>query len=181
MSEKKIYRKNCWKRKEEGSGKHSTMSRRGGGRSAAIAFRQENNEKIVAANFAGRAALRAAQRVNWMRMDPEMEICNLQKQLRELQNDDDVTTTEEYDCIMHRFLQLENQSKDKAATETWKAFKEANKTEKFTCRICLAKQPLNALQLIQPCGHGICSKCMSSVKICPICRGPKTEVLTTFL
>jgi len=147
------------------------------------ALKAEKNQKFVAAHTAGRAARRAAQRVSWMRMDPEMEICKLQEQLQELVDDTAVLTTEECDYIMNRFTQLENQSNDKATNETKKAAKDANKTEKFTCGICFAKQPLSTLRLLQPCGHGFCASCTANIQanICPNCRGPKTSVLATFL
>ncbi len=160
------------------------MSGRGGGRGGlALALRGGKGPQFVAAHAAGRAALRAAQRVSWMRMDPEMEICKLQEQLKELHEDTAVLTTEECDYIMNRFMQLENQSNEKAANETNKAAKDANKTEKFTCGICFAKQPLSTLRLLQPCGHGFCASCTDKIEanICPNCRGPKTSVLATFL
>ena len=118
-----------------------------------------------------------------MRMDPEMEICKLQDQLKELNEDAAVETAEEYDYIMKRFKQLENQSNEKAANETNKAVIDANKTEKFTCGICFAKQPLSTLRVLQPCGHGFCASCTGNIEanICPNCRGPKTSVLATFL
>lgn len=149
----------------------------------ALALRGGKGPQFVAAHAAGRAALRAAQRVSWMRMDPEKEICKLQEQLKELDDDTAVLTTEECDYIMNRFKQLENQSNDKAGYETNKATKDANKTEKFTCGICFAKQPLSTLRLLQPCGHGFCASCTANMQanICPNCRGPKTSVLATFL
>ena len=148
---------------------------------AAYVLKAEKNQKSVAAHVAGRAALRAAQRVSWMRMDPEMEICKLQQQLKELGDSANLKTTEEYDCILQRFLQLEHQCKEKVQTEMNKAAKEANKTEVFTCAICFAKQPLSTLRLLVPCGHGFCASCMCNIHICPNCRGPKTSVLATFL
>ena len=144
---------------------------------------REKNPKYCAAHGAGRAALRAAQRVSWMRMDPEMEICKLQDQLKELIDDKALETSEEYDYIMNRFMQLENQSNEKAAKRTNQAAKEANMFEKFTCGICFAKQPLSTLRVLQPCGHGFCASCTGKIEanICPNCRGPKTSVLATFL
>ena len=118
-----------------------------------------------------------------MRMDPEMEICKLQEQLNELLDDTAVQTTEECDYIMNRFMQLENYSNGEAAKQTNQAAKDANKTEKFTCGICFAKQPLSTLRVLQPCGHGFCASCTDKIEanICPNCRGPKTSVLATFL
>lgn len=154
-----------------------------GGLAATIAFRGEKPLKTIAAQVAGRAALRAAQRASWMRMDPEMEICKLQEQLKELNADTALETTEEYDYIINRFTQLGNQSNEKAANETNKAATEANKTNKFTCGICFANQPLSDLRLIVPCGHGFCVSCTGNLQanICPNCRGPKTSVFGTFL
>ena len=150
---------------------------------AHTAFRGEKTLKTIAAQVAGRAALRAAQRVSWMRIDPEMEICKLQEQLKELNADTALETTEEYDYIINRITQVGNQSNEKAANETNKAAKDANKTEKFTCGICFAKQPLSTLRVLQPCGHGFCASCTGNIEanICPNCRGPKTSVLATFL
>ena len=176
------------------------MSARGGGRggalAAAITFKTDKDKKSVAAYIAGHAALRAAQRVNWMKMDPEMEICKLQQQLKELGDDADLKTTEEYDCILQRFLQLEHQCKEKVQTEMNKAAKEANKTEGFTCAICFAKQPLSTLRLLVPCGHGFCVTCTSKLESditrarsaqeqdipgCFNCRGQVTSVLRAYL
>ena len=160
------------------------MSARGGGRgalAARMAFERDKNKKASAAHVAGRVALRAAQRVSWMRMDPEMEICKLQEQLKEVNQDADLETTEEYDYILNRFMQLEKQSNEQATAVTKKAVEDANKTEKFTCGICFAKQPLSTLRVLQPCGHGFCASCMCNIHICPNCRGPKTSVLATFL
>jgi len=118
-----------------------------------------------------------------MRMDPEMEICKLQEQLRELNADTALETTEEYDYIITRFTQVGNQSNEKAANETNKAANDANKFEKFTCGICFAKQPLSTLRVLQPCGHGFCASCTDKIpaNICPNCRGPRTSVLAAFL
>jgi rubrerythrin len=179
----------------ERSGKPSTMSARGGGRGGIVAshvVRTEKNHKFVAAHVAGRAALRAAQRVSWMRMDIEMEICKLQEQLKELNEDTAVETTEEYDYIMKRFMQLENQSNEKATNETNKAAKGTNKTEAFTCGICFAKQPLSTLRVLVPCGHGFCATCISALDantraqgqnicFCPNCRAPINSGLQAFL
>ena len=148
-----------------------------------MALRDERNKKTVAAHVAGRAALRAAQRVSWMRMDAEMEICKLQDQLKELNAETVLETTEEYDYILNRLMQIENQSNEKVVYETNKAARDANKREQFTCGICFAKQPLSTLRVLQPCGHGFCASCTDKIEanICPNCRGPKTSVLATFL
>ena len=150
---------------------------------ASHGVRTEKNHKFFVARVAGCAALRAAQRVSWMRMDAEVEICKLQQQLKEMNEDTAVETTEEYDYIMNRFMQVENYSNGEAAKRTNQDAKEANMFEKFTCGICFAKQPLSTLRVLQPCGHGFCASCTGKIEanICPNCRGPKTSVLATFL
>ena len=114
-----------------------------------------------------------------MRMDAEMEIRKLQDQLKELNEESE--TTEEYDHILNRFMQIENQSNEKVVYETNKAAQDANKREQFTCRICFAKQPLSTLRLLQPCNHGFCASCTDKIQSCPNCRVPKTSVLATFV
>ena len=123
-----------------------------------------------------RAAARAAERAEWL--GSTYEVSKLLGQAEEVNRDDAVCTTEEYDLILRRLREREAASKAKYT-------KKMNENEGFHCSICLDRCPLDALRLFVPCGHGLCQACMSecrqATKNCPSCNGPVDDVVRAFV
>jgi hypothetical protein len=65
---------------------------------------------------------------------------------------------------------------------------EGNKDLEFACSICFDNEKIDALRIVNPCGHGFCSDCVDKHMaaaadaddgpVCPNCRAPITSVIT---
>ena len=157
----------------------------------------ENRRMIDAAV---RAAQRAAERVRYTGSDLETYVLN--KQIGEVEADEAIEKTDEYDLITERLNVL---SKEKAeqkrfdarlAHETMMAdlfADETKKTNVFDCGVCLTEKPLSRMRLLMPCNHVFCAGCIAQLKEanrtrdpgidekgCPKCRGPIASVVKPF-
>jgi hypothetical protein len=126
-------------------------------------------------------ALRAAQRAEWIGNIYEIEF--LKKQSEEIARLPTVDSDEELLAIIQQLEQ-------KAARDRQKAAASANKTEVFTCCICMDKRPLDHLRVNVPCGHGFCKACIDAAwhahgapakPECFTCRTEVASVLQTYV
>jgi hypothetical protein len=55
--------------------------------------------------------------------------------------------------------------------------------EHHICQVCCERYNLSdcAMQIISDCGHVFCSKCVSRLDFCPVCRNIKKKVVTLFV
>ena len=98
-----------------------------------------------------KAALRAAERAEWIGNIYEIEF--LKKQAEEIGRLQPFGSDEELLLIIQQLEQ-------KAARDRQKAAASANKTEVFTCSVCMDKRSLHHLYVNEPCGHGFCKACI---------------------
>jgi len=139
-----------------------------------------------------RAAKRAEER--WQATDEDNEVETLEFQLNNLQYESDENVLQEFDIIQSRLQRLNEHFKCLAA-------KEGNKDLEFACSICLDNEKIDALRIVNPCGHGFCNDCLekhmgASVAaaavaaaaddedpagpVCPTCRGAIASVITPY-
>lgn len=122
-----------------------------------------------------RVALRAAERASWI--GNIYEVKYLQEQVDAIHRDALVDTHAEVDLIIQQLNQ-------RAANDRRKAADAANKTEAFTCCVCMDRSPLSELRLLMPCGHGFCEPCMRAVHVqplCPTCRKTINNVIRPYI
>jgi hypothetical protein len=100
-----------------------------------------------------KAAVREAERAEWIGNECEIEF--LKKQSEEITRIQPLGKEDELLAIIQQLEQ-------KAARDRQKAAASANKTEVFTCSICMDKRPLNHLRVNLPCGHGFCKACIDA-------------------
>ena len=127
-----------------------------------------------------KAALRAAERAEWIGNIYEIEF--LKKQSEEIARLQSFGQEEELLLIIQQLEQ-------KAARDRQKAAASANKTEVFTCSVCMDKRPLDHLRVNGPCGHGFCKACIDgawhahgapAAPECFTCRTKVADVLKAF-
>jgi hypothetical protein len=128
-----------------------------------------------------RAALREAERAEWIGNKCEIEF--LKRQADEITRINPIGKEEELLLIIQQLEQ-------KAARDRQKAAASANKTEVFTCCICMDKRPLDHLRVNVPCGHGFCKACIDAAwhahgapaaPSCFTCRTEVASVLQTYV
>ena len=126
-----------------------------------------------------RVALRAADRAEWI--GHLYEIKYLEQQCEAINRDNHAAQHGELDLVIAQLQQ-------KAARDRQKAAASANKTEAFTCCVCMDRLPLAVLHVNVPCGHAFCKTCITPSRAlaatpaeCFSCRGTVASVLQTFV
>ena len=128
-----------------------------------------------------KAAVRAAERAEWIGNTCEIEF--LKRQAEEIARLQPFGSDEELLLIIQQLEQ-------KAARDRQKAAASANKTEVFTCSVCMDKRPLDHLRVNGPCGHGFCKACIDAAwhahgapaaPECFVCRTKVADVLKAFV
>ena len=135
-----------------------------------------------------RAAKRAEER--WQATDEDNEVETLEFQLNNLQYESDENVLQEFDIIQSRLQCLNEHFKRLAA-------KDCNKDLEFACSICMDNHKMDALRIVNPCGHGFCNTCLekhmaaapaaagaddddNGPPVCPTCRGAIASVITPY-
>ena len=127
-----------------------------------------------------KAALREAERAEWIGNTNEIKY--LKEQAEYIRCSSPVGKEEELLLIIQQLEQ-------KAVRDRQKAAASANKTEDFTCSICMDKRPLDHLRVNGPCGHGFCKACIDAAWHAPAapaapecftCRTKVADVLKAF-
>ena len=126
-----------------------------------------------------RVALRAAERAEWI--GHIYEIKYLQEQVETIRYASPVGMEAELDLIIQQLEQ-------KAVRDRQKAAASANKTEAFTCCVCMDRLPLADLRVNAPYGHGFCKTCIAPSRAisgtpaeCFSCRGKVVSLMQTFV
>ncbi len=129
----------------------------------------------------------------WQGTNEEGELQTLENQLEQLSDESDDESLKEFDIIHARFRQLNEEYNRLSAQE-------ANKGLEFACSICFDNNKMDALRIVNPCGHGFCKECVEKHMfaaadasraarsddadydgpVCPTCRGAIASVITPY-
>jgi hypothetical protein len=131
-----------------------------------VAKKNARIRKSLAVNTTLRSTKRAEER--WQATDEDNEVETLEFQLNNLQYESDENVLQEFDIIQSRLQRLNEHFKRLAA-------KEGNKDFEFACSICFDNEKIDALRIVNPCGHGFCNTCLEKHAAPPVAAGADDE------